>query len=112
MNFGLAYNATIKKFSLRVSELSRRAEIHRSVIARFRSGTQAINTDSMEKLVAALDNEAFAYWVSQLLSARELQQKAGSSVDLSEVVDHLSDQEVANLLLALAAKLKNESRER
>lgn len=61
MNFGLAYNATIEKFSLRVSELSRCAEIHRSVIAQFRSGIQAVNTDSMEKLVKALDDEAFAY---------------------------------------------------
>lgn len=111
MNFGLAYNATIEKFSLKVTKLSKDAEVHRSVTNRLCNGSQSINTESMEKLLLALDDEAFLYWVSQIVNARTLKQQSTDPATLIEIVRHLNNQETASLLRALAAKLRHGSRE-
>ncbi|WP_157620711.1 hypothetical protein [Synechococcus sp. PCC 7335] len=108
MNFGLAYSDTIKKFSLKVTNLSNQSSVHRSVISRFRDA-RSIKTDNLERLVSALDDEAFVYWVSQIIAARNLQNRPSGIHAFNRVIEHLDEEEIASVLNAIASKLMREA---
>ena len=88
MNFGLAYSATIKKFSLKVTHLSNQSEVHRSVISRFKE-SRSINTENLERLVSALDDDAFVYWVSQIVRDRKLKNRSSGIRAFKGIVEQL-----------------------
>ena len=68
--------------------------------------TNAITTDSLEKLLAALSDEAFAFWLSQVAHNRNLDEFVKSPVALRSFVHKLDNHAAAELLSALAAKLR------
>ena len=108
MNFGLAFNETIKKYGLKGSAIAEAAEVSASMVSRFRSG-KAINTDSLEKLLAILEEEPLRYLLAQVANAAQMHNTLQDSVALSELVSHLDDQETATLLYALAEKIRGET---
>lgn len=110
MNFGIAFNETIRKFSIKAITLSENAGVSTGVISRFRSGFKAVNTDSLEKLLMALDDDAFRYFLMQLAEARGIHIALQEKIPTSELVGHLDDVETATLLHAVASKIRTDAR--
>ena len=75
------------------------------MISNFRNDTNAITTDSLEKLLAALSDEAFAFWLSQVAHHRNLEKFVESPIDLKNYPHKLDNHAAAELLSALATKL-------
>ena len=69
-----AFDATLKEFDIKGLHLAKEAEISTGAISNFRNDTNAITTDSLEKLLAALSDEAFAFWLSQVAHNRNLEE--------------------------------------
>ena len=111
MNFGLAFNDTINHFSLKVTEIAQKSAVHRSVINRFKKGSQPIKTDNMEKLVEALDDKEFIFWIARIVDYRH----AIKAIDvnaLKEIAECFEEKEVVRELasIAIALLLKVEKR--
>ena len=105
MNFGLAFNETIKKYGLKGSTVAEAADVSASMVSRFRGG-KAINTDSLEKLLEVLEDEPLKYFLAHVANAAQMHNTLQEPVALSELVSHLDDQEAAILLYALAEKIR------
>ncbi|PZO54096.1 MAG: hypothetical protein DCF15_12180, partial [Phormidesmis priestleyi] len=106
MNFGLAFNETIKKYGLKGSAIAAAADVSASMVSRFRSG-KAINTESLEKLMAVLEAEPLRYLLTHVVNAMQIPQ---DSVALAELMSHLDNKETAALLFALAEKVRQEGK--
>lgn len=101
-----AFDATLKKFDIKGLYLAEEADVSTGMISNFRNDTNAITTDSLEKLLAALPDEAFSFWVSQVIHNRHLEEFVESPIALSSFVHKLDNHAAAELLSALAAKLR------
>ena len=101
-----AFDATLKEFDIKGLHLAKDSEISTGAISNFRNDTNAITTDSLEKLLAALSDEAFAFWLSQVAHNRNLEEFVKSPVALRSFVHKLDNHAAAELLSALAAKLR------
>ena len=101
-----AFDATLKEFDIKGLHLAKEAEISTGAISNFRNDTNAITTDSLEKLLAALSDEAFAFWLSQVAHNRNLEEFIESPIALSSFVHKLDNHAAAELLSALANKLR------
>ena len=110
MNSGIAFDETIRKFSIKAKDLSRKSGVSYGVISRFRSGLKSINSDSLERLLLALDDEAFSYFMNQLAAAKGIHQVIQNEILLQELVGHLNDVELSTLLHAVASKLRSDAR--
>jgi len=76
------------------------------MISHFRNDTHAITTDRLEKLIAILSDEAFSFWISQVIHNRHLEEFVKSPTALDSVVHKLDNQGAAELLLAIADRLR------
>ncbi|MEM9090986.1 MAG: helix-turn-helix transcriptional regulator [Cyanobacteria bacterium P01_F01_bin.53] len=101
-----AFDATLNKFDIKGLHLAEKAGVSTGMISNFRNDTNAITTDSLEKLLAALSDEAFAFWISQVTHNRNLEEFVESPVALSSFVQKLDNHAAAELLSALANKLR------
>ncbi len=110
MNFGIAFNETIRKFSIKATTLADNADVSTGVISRFRSGFKAVNTDSLEKMLMALDDDAFSYFLLQLAKARGVHLALQDEISISELIGHLDDVETAALLHGIASKIRADAR--
>lgn len=102
-----AFDATLKKFDIKGLHLAREAKISTGAISNFRNDVNAVTTDSLEKLLAALSDEAFTYWLSQVAHNRGLEKFVKSPVALQSFVHDLDNHAAAELLSALATKLRD-----
>ena len=104
-----AFDTTLKKFDIKGLHLAEEADVSTGMISNFRNDTNAITTDSLEKLLAALSDEAFAFWLSQVAHNRNLKEFVKSPIALRSFVHELDNYAAAELLSALAAKLREEA---
>ena len=105
-----AFDATLKEFGIKGLKLSEEAEVSTGMISNFRNDTAAITTDSLEKLLSALSDEAFSYWVSQVVGGRELEKMLQSPIAIQMFVYQLDEAAVVEVLHALATKLRERAR--
>lgn len=108
MNIGIAFSRTMERFGLKSKDVEKGAKVSHGVISRFKGGGP-INTDSLEKLLDILDDEAFQYFQNELASARKLRLVLQEPTDLSTLVGHLTEQELSQLLYEIASRLRVES---
>lgn len=101
-----AFDVTLKKFDIKGLHLAEEADVSTGMISNFRNDTNAITTDSLEKLLAALPDEAFAFWLSQVAHNRSLEEFVESPIALRSFVHKLDNYAAAELLSALATKLR------
>jgi hypothetical protein len=102
-----AFDATLKKFCIKGIHISEDAAVSSGLVSHFRNDVHPITTDNLEKLLAALPDEAFAYWISQVAHRRNLDKFVQTPVDATAFVQDLDNDAAANLLSALAARLRN-----
>ena len=107
-----AFDATLKKFGIKGLTLAEEADVTSSMISNFRHDASAITTDSLEKMLASLSDDAFSYWISQLIHYRGLEQLVESPVALNALVEQLDEAATAELLQALANKLRAEAEQK
>lgn len=107
MNFGLAFHKTLKKYGLKGKEVAEAADVSPGMVSRFRGGS-AINTDSLEKLLAVLEAKPRKYFLEHVIAVEDMHTALQNSVSTAELVEHLSDREIATLLYALASKVKGD----
>jgi hypothetical protein len=102
-----AFDATLKKFGIKGIHISEDAEVSSGLVSHFRNDVHPITTDNLEKLLAALPDEAFTYWISQVAHRRNLDTFVQTPLDATAFVQDLDNDAAANLLSALAARLRN-----
>jgi hypothetical protein len=102
-----AFDATLKKFGIKGIHISEDAEVSSGLVSNFRNDVHPITTDNLEKLLAALPDEAFTYWISQVAHRRNLDTFVQTPVDAMAFIQDLDDDATANLLSAIAVKLRN-----
>ena len=108
MKISAALTATMDKFGLTGTDLVNAAGITNSRLSRFLNGT-AIKTDGLDKLIDALDDEAFRFLIEQLISARGMHFVIGEQPALPDLVERLDEAETAELLHALANKMRKQA---
>jgi hypothetical protein len=101
-----AFEATLKEFDIKGLYLAEEAGVSTGMISHFRNDTHAITTDSLEKLLAVLPDEAFAFWLSQVAHNRHLEEFVESPIALNSFVHKLDNQGAAELLAAIADRLR------
>ena len=105
MKISAALTATMDEFGLTGTDLVTAAGITNSRLSRFLNGT-AIKTDGLDKLIDALDDDAFRFLIEKLISARGLHLIVEEQPELSDLVERLDEAETAMLLNALADKIR------
>ncbi|NJM98754.1 MAG: hypothetical protein HC800_17785 [Phormidesmis sp. RL_2_1] len=105
-----AFDATLREFGIKGLQLSEEAEVSTGMISNFRNDAAAITTDSLEKLLAALNDEAFSYWISQIVKGRELKELLESPIAIQTFVYQMDTAAAVEVLHALATKLQDEAK--
>ena len=108
MKFGEALKTTLEHFGLTAKELSSKSGVAGSRLSRFFNG-YAITTDGLEKIWEALDDEAFNFMLEKIVVRRPIHLVAERKQTLSEQVENLDPADQAELLTALAAKIRADS---
>lgn len=108
MKFGEALKTTLEHFSLTAADLSNQSGVAGSRLSRFFNG-YAITTDGLEQIWEALDDEAFQFMLEKIVIQRPINLVAERRQTLSEQVQHLNPADQAELLTALAAKIRADS---
>lgn len=103
-----AFAATLEGTGIKGNELSAQSSVSAGAISNFRNDVTGITTDNLERLVAAFSDEAFSYWVNQLVALRGLDELKKSPMNIRMVVDQLDGPAAAEFLIALAARLRRE----
>lgn len=88
--------------------MAEQADVSTGMVSTFKNGSKAITTDSLEKILAALPDEAFEFWVSQLLHGRKLHNVTEYPPALDQFVEQLDSDATSALLSALAQKIRKE----
>lgn len=105
MKLSEALTATMNEFGLTGTDLVAAAGITNSRLSRFLSGG-AIKTDGLDQLIEALDDEALGFMMEKLIERRGLHVVAEEKPTLSTLVERLNEAETAELLNALAEKIR------
>lgn len=105
-----AFDATLREFGIKGLQLAEAAEVSAGMISNFRNDTTGITTESLEKLLAALDDDAFSYWISQVAKGRELKELLDSPIAIQTFVYQLDTAAAVEVLHALATKLREGQR--
>ncbi|MGB3754082.1 MAG: helix-turn-helix transcriptional regulator [Parerythrobacter sp.] len=108
MKFGEALKTTLEHFGLTAAELSSQSGVAGSRLSRFFNG-YAITTDGLEQVWEALDDEAFNFMLEKIVIHRPVHLVPERKQTLSEQVQRLSPADQAELLTALAAKIRADS---
>lgn len=103
-----AFKATLEEFGIKGFQMAEQADVSTGMVSTFKNGSKAITTDSLEKILAALPDEAFEFWVSQLLHCRKLQNFTEHPPALDQFVEQLDSDATSALLNALARKIRKE----
>lgn len=104
MKISTALTATMDEFGLTGTDLVAAAGITNSRLSRFLNGT-AIKTDGLDKLIDALDDDAFKFLIEKLISDRGMRFAIEEQPTLSSWVEDLDGAATAELLHALANKM-------
>jgi len=107
-----AFDITLKTFNIRAIHLSKASGVSTGAISNFINDTNAITTDSLEKLLNSLSEEEFIFWLSQVAHARGIEEFVKKPIALSGFVSKLSDDLAAELLMALAKRIRERNREK
>ena len=108
MKFGEALKATLEHFGLTAKELSSKSGVAGSRLSRFFSG-YAMTTDGLEQIWEALDDEAFNFMLEKIVRHRPIYLVTERKQTLFEQVQNLNPADQAELLTALAAKIRSDS---
>ncbi|MBD2078416.1 hypothetical protein [Leptolyngbya sp. FACHB-17] len=113
MNFAQALDQTLEEFGISGKWLSERSGVSQQMISGFRKGNQRVYSDSLEKIIATLPNDARQHFFG-LLGSRVPEQSGTSSnitsvVDLASVVERLDKRQLAGLLCAIADRIENQN---
>jgi transcriptional regulator with XRE-family HTH domain len=96
MNLSQALDKTLDKYEISAKWLSDQTGVSPQMISGFRRGQQRIYSDSLERILAGLPNEARSYLLCQLGAVDT------NKIDLRSLVLEASPQEKAEVLNALA----------
>ena len=108
MKFGEALKTTLEHFGLTAKELSGKSGVAGSRLSRFFNG-YAMTTDGLEQIWEALDDEAFNFMLEKIVIHRPIHLVTERKQTLSEQVQNLNPADQAELLTALAAKIRADS---
>lgn len=100
----------MERFNLTGKKLREDSEVAEGAISQFKNDVTGITTDSLEKLLAALSDEAFSYWISQVVEARGLKELQQSPIAIQTFVNQLDSVAAAEVLHSLAARLREDAR--
>lgn len=90
MKFSDSFDDTLKQFKITAKDLAGKSGVAESSISRFRRGEREIQSDSLERLIGALPQDAKQYLFCKLF------------------VGEMDKQGIATLLSAIATHLKTE----
>lgn len=105
-----AFDATLREFDIKGLQLAEEAQVSTGMISNFRNDTTSITTDSLEKILAAFSDEAFAYWISQIVRGRGLEEMLQSPLAIQTFVNQLDGAAAAEVLTNLAIRIREEAR--
>ena len=108
MKFGDAIKATLEHFGVTAASLSSQSGVAGSRLWRFFNG-YAITTDGLEQIWESLDDETFRFMLEKVIEHRPFYLATKKRQTLSEQVQKLSPADQAELLNALAAKIRADS---
>jgi transcriptional regulator with XRE-family HTH domain len=89
MNFSDSFDETLKQFKLTAKDLAGKSGVAESSISRFRRGEREIQSDSLERLISALPQDAKQYLFCKLLIG-ELDRR-GIATLLSAIAHHMRE---------------------
>ena len=102
-----AFDITLKEFGIKAKDLSQTAQVSTGTISNFRNDLCSVTTDSLERLLESLPEEAFIFWLSQVACARGIEEFIQDPIALKGFINKLEDDNaVAELLIALAKRVR------
>lgn len=107
MNFAQALDQTLEEFGISGKWLSERSGVSQQMISGFRKGNQRVYSDSLEKIIATLPNDARQHFFG-LLGSRSTEQ-SDTPLNLASVVERLDKRQLAGLLCAIADRIENQN---
>lgn len=72
MTYRKAFDETVKLFHLKASDIAGRSGIGENQISRFRNGKTDLQTETLEKLIDGLPQNARAYFYSMVMVGEAL----------------------------------------
>lgn len=102
MNFNKAFDITLKKFEISAKDLAEQSGVTPQSISEFRREKKTIQTDSLQKLLEFLPIEAKMYFFSSLL---------GEGISAEHLVAGMDSNQMSDVMMAIANKMKSNSRE-
>jgi DNA-binding Xre family transcriptional regulator len=108
MKFSEALVATMMELNITGTALSETSGITNSRLSRFLNGS-AIKSDGLDDLLDSLDDDVFQYFMTKLVAQRGFRVVTEQPPTLSKIVQSLNSTETAEMLNALAEKLKTET---
>lgn len=112
------FRVTIERYGISGKQLSKFSGVSENHISEFRRGKTGISTEVLWKLIEAMDEikpGSRAYFCARLAKGEEFGNNSQMSVpkqldsllDMQNMVDSLSDDSLALLLMVVAARIKN-----
>lgn len=96
MDISQAFDKTLKDLNLSAREIAEKAGIGEGVISNFRNSRKRVYTDTLDKLLAALSDEAKIYFFGLLL---------GKEINLEMIVAGMDAATLSKLLFIIADKI-------
>lgn len=96
MDIARAFDKTLKDLNLSAREVAEKAGLREGVISKFRNYRQTVQTDTLDKLLGALDDEAKIYFCSLLVE---------KDIDLEMIVSRMDVATISKLLLIIADRI-------
>ncbi|MDJ0726961.1 MAG: helix-turn-helix transcriptional regulator [Prochloraceae cyanobacterium] len=96
MDISQAFDKTLKDFNLTAREVAEKAGIREGVISKFRNSRQTVQTDTLDKLLNALNNEAKIYFCSLLVEKK---------IDLDLIIAEMDNVTLSKLLLIASERI-------
>ncbi len=106
MDFSKALDRTLKQFEITGKWLANESGVSQRMISSFRRGQQSIYTDSLEKILSALPDEAQKYF-HELVLGQAIEARYPSALDL---IEDMESTELAELLNAIADRLVHQQK--
>lgn len=104
-----AFNATLEHFKITGQSLSDASGVSTGAISTFRNDVTGVTTDTLDRLLSGLSDEAFSYWLSQLAATRGSRKLVERPLNIQTFVNSLDGPAAAEVLSTLAARLRDEA---
>lgn len=101
MDISQALDKTLKDCSLSAREVAEKAGIDEGVISKFRNSRKRVYTDTLDKILGALNDEAKIYLFGLLL---------GKEINLKMIVAGMDAATLSELLLIIADRISPEKK--